>query len=118
MITDRYPQAEIAGSFDGPGLSWTRKGTALVERIAARERALYEQMASSHPTLLVRLNVDVDTAMSRKADHQRELLERKLAVISTLRFGGAHIVDIDASRPYAEVLAIVRAVLRIYGLEC
>ncbi|MCI4592086.1 hypothetical protein MOK15_18520 [Sphingobium sp. BYY-5] len=116
MITDRYPQAEISGSFDGPGLSWTRKGSTLVEAIASRERSLYTGMAAYQPTVVVRLNVDVDTALSRKADHQRDMLERKLAVVPTLSFGGANIVDIDATRPYEEVLETVLAVLRRHGL--
>ena len=116
VITDRYPQAEVPGSFDGPGLSWTRKGSALVERLAQRERALYEDMASYRPTLVIRLNVDVDTALARKSDHQRAMLEKKIAVVPTLRFGGAQIVDVDATRPYHDVLEGIRAVLRRHGM--
>ncbi|WP_324699264.1 hypothetical protein ACLIMP_23750 [Novosphingobium aerophilum] len=117
VITDRYPQAEVPGSFDGPGLSWKRRGSAVVERLAARERALYDDMASYRPTVVIRLNVDVDTALARKSDHQRDMLEKKLAVVPTLRFGGAQIVDVDATRPYHEVLETVLAVLRRYGLH-
>ncbi|TCM20857.1 thymidylate kinase [Novosphingobium sp. PhB165] len=117
VVTDRYPQAEIPGSFDGPGLSWMRKGSALVERLASRERALYDGMAAYRPTVVIRLNVDVDTAMGRKADHERAMLEKKLAVMPTLRFGGAQIVDVDATRPYREVLDTVRGVLRRHGLQ-
>lgn len=117
VVTDRYPQAEVPGSFDGPGLSWLRKGSALVERLAARERVLYDGMAAYRPTVVIRLNVDVDTALARKADHQREMLEKKLAVVPTLRFGGAQIVDIDATRPYHEVLETVLAVLRRHGVH-
>ncbi len=117
VITDRYPQAEVPGSFDGPGLSWKRKGSALVERLALRERALYEDMAAYRPTVVIRLNVDIDTALGRKSDHQRDMLEKKLAVVPTLRFAGAHIVDVDATRPYHEVLETVLAVLRRHGLH-
>ncbi|WP_395397169.1 hypothetical protein WBP07_31340 [Novosphingobium sp. BL-8A] len=117
VVTDRYPQAEVPGSFDGPGLSWMRKGSAAVERLALRERALYEAMAAYRPTVVIRLNVDVDTALARKADHQRDMLEKKLAVVPTLRFGGARIVDIDATRPYHEVLETVLAVVRRHGLH-
>jgi thymidylate kinase len=117
VITDRYPQAEVPGSFDGPGLSWMRKGSALVQRLAARERRLYANMAACRPTLVIRLNVDADTALARKADHRRDLLEKKLAVVPALRFGGAQIVDVDATRPYDEVLQSVLAVLRRHGLN-
>jgi thymidylate kinase len=117
VIADRYPQAEVSGSFDGPGLSWSRHGSPLVERLAARERVLYAQMAACRPTVVIRLNVDADTAIARKSDHQRDLLDKKLAVVPALRFGGAQIVDIDATRPYHEVLQTVLAVLRRHGLN-
>lgn len=113
VVTDRYPQAELAGGFDGPGLNWTRKGSALVTRLAAHERRLYEDMAAYRPTLVIRLNVDVDTAIARKSDHTRVLLEKKLAVVPTLRFNGAPIVDVDATRPYPEVLQAVLAILQL-----
>ncbi len=112
VVTDRYPQAELPGSFDGPGLSWLRRGSALVERLARRERRLYDEMAAYRPTLIVRLNVDVDTAYSRKPDHPRALLEKKVAIVPTLHFAGAHIVDIDATRPYGEVLETVLALIQ------
>ncbi|WP_260927575.1 hypothetical protein [Novosphingobium sp. 9] len=117
VITDRYPQAEVPGSFDGPGLSWLRRGTPAVERLAQRERQLYRDMAAYRPSVVIRLNVDVDTAIARKADHERALLEKKIAVVPTLRFAGAQIVDVDATRPYGEVLESVLAVLRRHGIE-
>jgi hypothetical protein len=61
---------------------------------------------------VIRLNVDVDTALARKADHDRELLQSKLATVPTLRFAGARIVDVDATRPYPEVLATVHDLMR------
>ncbi|MCJ2183271.1 hypothetical protein MTR62_11295 [Novosphingobium sp. 1949] len=116
VVTDRFPQAEIAGSFDGPGLVWTRKGSRAVEQLARWEHSLYEHMAAIRPTLVIRLNVDVDTAMNRKPDHKRALLEKKMGVIPKLTFGGAPIVDVDASRPYNEVLDTVLGVLGRYGM--
>jgi hypothetical protein len=117
VVTDRYPQAEVAGTFDGPSLAWTRKGSPLVEKLATRERVLYEDMSAFQPTLVIRLNVDADTALARKGDHERAQLERKLAVIPTLLFGGAPIVDIDATLPYHVVLAAILDVAARYGLQ-
>ncbi|MEQ1687182.1 MAG: nucleoside triphosphate hydrolase [Sphingopyxis sp.] len=108
VITDRYPQAEVAGFYDGPGLSAARAGGAFVPWLAARELRLYTHMASFVPTLVIRLNIDIETAMLRKPDHERSLLERKIAVTPTLRFGGAPFVEIDASQPYTAVLALAK----------
>jgi thymidylate kinase len=112
VLTDRYPQTEVPALFEGPGLSAARAESAAIRRLAARERALYEWMASYVPDLVIRLNVDVETALARKPDHERALIERKVAVVGQLGFNGARIVDLDATRPYAEVKAAALAAAR------
>jgi thymidylate kinase len=106
VITDRFPQAEIPGfHYDGPGLSGARSDNWLVRKLAERELKIYEQMANHPPFLLIRLNVDLETALSRKPDHKPGELRDKIKVAPKLRFNGAHIVDVDASVPYSQVLA-------------
>jgi hypothetical protein len=65
-------------------------------------------MASFVPDLVIRLNVDVETALARKPDHGADLLEAKVAVTPLLKFNGARIVDLDATMPYAEELALAK----------
>jgi thymidylate kinase len=103
VITDRYPQTEIAGFYDGPGLSAARAGNRVVGWLAARERRMYEWMASFHPDIVLRLNVDAETALARKPDHKPGLLREKVRVTPLLRFHGARIVDLDARASYADV---------------
>ncbi len=103
VLTDRYPQVEVPGFYDGPGLSAASAGSPAVARIAARERRLYEDMARHRPDLVIRLDVDAATASARKPDHDLALIERKVAVTPLLAFGGAPIVDLDAGQPYAAV---------------
>lgn len=108
IVTDRYPQLEVPGLHDGPILA----GRATTPRLAAmqaEERALYAEMAVYKPTLVVRLHVDVDTVMLRKPDHDRALITRKVETVPLLTFNGAPIVDIDATIPYTEELAIAIA---------
>lgn len=105
VVTDRYPQTEVPGFYDGPGLSAARAEGWLVKRLADKERAIYARMVSYSPTLVIRLNVDVETALARKPDHARALLERKVAVTPQLTFNGAPIIDLDGTSPYANVLA-------------
>src|SRR3546814_4040678 len=54
------------------------------------------------------------------SDLDRESLARKIASTPLLLFNGAHIVDIDANQPLAEVLALsmaaVATVLAVRGL--
>ena len=74
----------------------------------AEERALYAEMASHVPTLVIRLHIDVDTVMARKPDHVRALIARKVETVPLLAFNGAPIVDLDATMPYVEELALAK----------
>lgn len=105
VLTDRYPQVECPGFYDGPGLSAASASGWAVAALARRERRLYQWMASFRPNVVIRLNVDVDTAAARKPDHRRDLLAKKVAVTPQLRFAGARIVDLDAVAPYEAVHA-------------
>jgi thymidylate kinase len=100
VITDRYPQTEVAGFYDGPGLSAAKAGSRLVAWLAQREKRIYVWMAGFRPDIVLRLNIDADTAFARKPDHKLALLRAKVAVTPLLRFNGARIVDLDARAPY------------------
>jgi len=105
IVADRYPQAEVAGFyFDGPGLGANGRASAFVRWLSARERRLYDDMAAYVPGLLIRLNVDAETAHARKPDHKLTMLRDKVSVIPSLTFNAAHILDLDATAPYPEVL--------------
>jgi len=105
VVTDRYPQAEKAGfSFDGPQLAKTEGGNWWVRRLRVSERRLYDWMAASVPMLVIRLNVDAETAHARKPDHKLSSLREKAAGFPLLRFNGASILDLDARDEAASVL--------------
>ena len=104
MITDRFPQLELR-AFDGPQLNIKQDGGFMVRWFARREQASFEWMTSHVPDLVIRLNVDIDTAMERKPDHDRESLNKKIIAMPQLTYKGAPIVDIDTSQPLEKVVA-------------
>ncbi|GGD93278.1 lipoprotein [Tsuneonella deserti] len=111
VITDRYPQVEVPGFYDGPGLSAARAEGPFVRWLAAREARLYAEMATYVPTLVIRLAIDADTALARKPEHDRTLVEQKIAVTPLLTFGGARIAEIDATMDYAAERAEARRLI-------
>ena len=114
VITDRYPQAQVPGFyFDGPGLTATDATNGVARWLGLRELGLYQHMASHVPALLIRLNIDADTAHDRKPDHKLSMLREKVRVIPTLTFNGAHILDLDARLPYPQVLEAALAAARV-----
>lgn len=113
VITDRYPQVEIPGfHYDGPGLTVGRTSNWLVRKLAAQEQKLYQWMAEHRPAVVIRLNIDAETAYARKPDHDMNELRDKISVIKQLNFNGAHICEIDATLPYQQVLAAALEVIR------
>jgi hypothetical protein len=107
IVTDRYPQLDVDGLHDGPIMAGRAVGVRL-QTLQREEHMLYAEMAMHKPTLVIRLHIDVDTAMARKPDHVRALIARKVATVPLLRFNGAPIVDLDATMDYAEELALAK----------
>lgn len=106
VIADRYPQAEISGfHYDGPGIGLSRVSGWLMTRLAARENKLYEQMSLLRPELIIRLDIDADTAFARKPDHDYQELQDKIEIMVKLNYNGSKILDLDSRAPYEEVLA-------------
>lgn len=105
VIADRYPQSEISGfHYDGPGLDANRSTNRLVRLLAWREQKLYDWMSRQIPALVIRLNIDAETAHARKPDHSFEELRDKISVMPLLQFHGAKILELDACAPYPKVL--------------
>jgi len=105
IIVDRYPQAEIPGfHYDGPGIIADPGHGWLLRTLAAREQKLYDWMAKYKPELIIRLDLDPETAQTRKPDHDINELRKKALIMPQLNYNGARIHDIDASAPYPQVL--------------
>jgi hypothetical protein len=83
----------------------------LARLLLTREKRLYSWMASHRPTLLIRLNIDAETAHARKPDHKLAMLREKVRVIPTLHFNGAAILDLNGRDPYPQVLAAALAAI-------
>jgi thymidylate kinase len=108
IVTDRYPQVECPGLHDGPILAGVATSQALA-RIKAEESALYAEMAAYVPSLVIRLQIDIDTAMARKPDHDRSLVSMKIASLPAITFNNAPMLDLDATMDYGEELARAEA---------
>ncbi|ALZ57206.1 hypothetical protein FORC11_3275 [Shigella sonnei] len=104
VLTDRYPQDQIPGAYDGTVFPPNVEGGRFVSWLASQERKAFHWMASHKPDLVIKLNVDLEVACARKPDHKRESLARKIAITPQLTFGGAQLVDIDANQPLEQVL--------------
>lgn len=120
VLTDRFPQAQVTGTCEGPQLpTWASNGHGWRKKLADWERQPYDRADELQPDLVIRLRVSQYTAVLR-CPHipPEELLARK-RVIETLQFNGADcgVVDIDADRPIEAVVdeafdAIVKCLMQ------
>ena len=111
ILADRFPQLALPSAIDGPGFGKVKADRGVAKRLAAIERRQFEWMTAHRPDLVIRLNVDLETALARKPDHSRANLAAKIADIQKLGFNGAPIVDIDADLAIEEVIAQAKAAI-------
>ncbi|WP_409282254.1 nucleoside triphosphate hydrolase [Pseudomonas putida] len=106
IIADRFPQIAVAKmKIDGPGLSHLPQRNAIGRLLARCERLLYCYMVSYRPDVVIRLNVDLETAYRRKPDHRYASLASKIALVPALEYQGSPIVDLDSTQPLDQVIA-------------
>lgn len=110
IVADRFPQIEVPGPMDGPGLGKARPSGA-IGWLARRERRKFDSMVAHLPDLVLRLNVSLEVAQARKPDHRPASLARKIGDLSRLTFQGAPIVEVDADRPLETVEAQAKAAI-------
>lgn len=114
VLTDRFPQAQIPGAYDGTVFPPDVKGSRVIKWMAVRERTAFKWMANHKPDLVIKLNVDLDVACARKPDHRKEQLSKKVAVTPLLTFEGAEIVNIDANKSLDEVISAAEAAVSTF----
>ena len=113
VIVDRFPQAEIPGfRYDGPAFAVASNHGWFMRRLVALEWRIYKRMARQRPALIIRLDIDAETAHTRKPDHKFEELRDKSSVMPLLKFNGARICDLDARLDYEQVLEAATAAVQ------
>lgn len=96
IITDRFPQTSVIGGLDGPDLTVDHPESKISCYLTRLERRLYSWMTDHKPDLVIRLNVNLETAMKRKPDHRLSSMKRKIETIEKITFKGAPILDLHS----------------------
>ncbi|OQP57735.1 hypothetical protein A3860_08895 [Niastella vici] len=99
VICDRFPQKDILGFFDGPKLQANTNTW-----FARLERKQFSLFCQNGADVVFKLQVPPEIAAQRKPEHDNKLIEKKCENLSGISFGHATVIDIDAGRPYEQVL--------------
>ncbi|MGH7074244.1 MAG: hypothetical protein ACREFD_08605 [Stellaceae bacterium] len=105
VITDRYPQNEDASYNDGPLLP---RLTYAPRRLRRLEADFYALGTRLRPDLVLRLEVSPETAARREPEMDEAVIRQRIETGRRLTFAGAHLVQVDAERPLAEVLRVAK----------
>jgi thymidylate kinase len=108
VLADRYPQAEVTGTYDGPSRLDIEDLGVLGRLLQSYEHSVYKKLMSTQPDLVIKLIAPVEVALERKPDHDPDAIAAKVELTRNIKFGGAPIVEIDAAKPLNEVLLEVR----------
>ena len=111
LLTDRFPQTQFPGIYDGPRTTRSDRDSFLRRRFAQREQRKYAAMAEMAPDIVLKLHVPVELALSRKPGHSAEGVRRKVDLTVALQFPRSRVFDVDASRPLAEVVLDCKRIL-------
>ncbi len=110
VICDRWPQMQFPGELDGPRLTHWATGNAIQRSLAAYELRPYDLVRRFPPDIVIRLDVDVDTAAQRRPEDGRDYLAHRIELVRALTFDGSLFgaVEVDGTQPPEKVLATIR----------
>jgi thymidylate kinase len=99
VICDRFPQKDLRGSFDGPKLQ--SAGNTWFSRL---EMKLFSKLCTKGADVVFRLNISPEIASRRKPEHDGKMIAQKCIDLSKISFESTKIIDVDAGKPYEQVL--------------
>lgn len=108
VITDRFPQDQIAEFNDAPLLPRLAKIPAWLRRFEANAYALARRLP---PDLVIKLQTTPEVIMSREPDMDPLVIRRRVPALQQLTFGGAAVVSLDAGQPLADVIRSAKAAI-------
>ena len=103
---DRFPQDQIFGIIDGPKVPSYR----LLFLLRFLERLCFKIINKNNPDIIIRLNIDYETSVHRKPDHDPNIIKEKIKKTKKINFG-INTVDIDATQIFERVILEVQKIL-------
>lgn len=103
VICDRFPQMNVLNMHDGPKL---QNGKPSIK--GQKELKLFEKFSELEPDIVFKLKVLPEIAAKRKASHSPDTIRVKCEKLEEISFKSAKVIEIDASKPYPNVLLEIK----------
>lgn len=109
VISDRWPQQEVVGTFDGARINVDNPKNWIVKYVKKREQKFLLLASLIKPDLIIRLRVSPETSLIRKPDDLTlDQAIRNSQLLNDIEWGNTKLVDIDADQSIEEVNKAVR----------
>lgn len=105
VIGDRYPQDQLSSFNDGPLLPRLKHVPASLRRFEASAYALTRRLP---PELVIKLMATPAVLSVREPNMKPDVIRERVMQLQRLTYPGAKIVCVDAERPLAEVIRVVK----------
>ena len=105
VIMDRFPQSQFFGINDGPKVPKLK----ILFLLRAIEKYCFRVIGKYKPDVVVGLSLDFDTSMSRKPDHNPEIIREKIEILNKISFDNT--VNVDAKQSLDKVVLDVNNIL-------
>lgn len=109
VISDRWPQGEVVGTFDGPRINVDNPKSRIVKYVKRREQKFLLLASLIKPDLIIRLRISPETSLIRKPG-ELTLVEaqRNSKLLNDIKWGNTKLIDIDADKSAEKVNKAVR----------
>ena len=111
VVSDRFPLEQLK-SMDGRQgyrLGALAPGNRLIARLVAAEERYYQRIMP--PELLIVLRADPELAVQRRPEQAASIVRARNQEIWEADWASAHAQIVDANRPQAEVLAMIKSLI-------
>lgn len=115
ILLDRFPQSEVNDISDGMYTLPPPNSNPLLlmpfHLVKKYQKYVFGLVNQIKPDLLIRLDVDLETAINRKPDHDFRLIERKIKLVSMLKYENIDSVTIATNRSLEETLLDIKRLI-------
>lgn len=105
VITDRYPQNQFIGIFDGPKIE---KESSYLAKL---EKKNFMTIENYFPDIVIKLKLPLEMILLRRPDDNIDILKKKTKIVEQLNYNNSLQLEVDASMPFEEEILFIKRII-------
>jgi thymidylate kinase len=109
VVSDRWPQREVEGTFDGSRINVVNPTNWIVKYVKKREQKFLLLASLVKPDLIIRLRISPEVSLIRKpGELTLDEAKQNCQLLNNIKWNNAKLVDVDADKSVEHVNMAVR----------